>query len=116
MLCNALLTRVQRPLGAGNGGGVDGLASAGDGASTAEGAEPDHNLVLVVGTNGGGEPEVVGDISNDAGAGIAVERRVSKCLEWFIFEVVVTDLQVHLEGMDLTAESCLLTFSRATLE
>lgn len=61
----------EAPGGTGDLGGGDLGSRAGDGAGTAVGAEPDHDLVLVVGADGGGEPQVVGDISDDVGASVA---------------------------------------------
>ena len=51
-----------------DGDGGNGLAGGRDGASTAEGSEPDHDLVGVGGTDGGGEPKVVGDVVDGSGA------------------------------------------------
>lgn len=60
------------PLGAENGGsGKRGGSGRRDGKRSAVRAEPDHNLVLVVGTNRRGEPQVVGHISDHVGSGVS---------------------------------------------
>lgn len=66
--------RVQLPGGVGDRRGSDRGAGGGDGAGTAESGEPDHDLVGVGAAGGGGEPEIVRDIGDNVGAGVAVRR------------------------------------------
>lgn len=73
----AVGARVQGPRAAGNGGGGDGGAGGGDGAGTAQGGEPDHDLVLVGAVGGGGQPQVVGHIGDDVRASVAINGRRS---------------------------------------
>lgn len=60
----------QLPVLASEVDGRDGLAGGGDGACAAEGAEPDHDLVGWAGGGGAAGEEVVGDVGDDAGAGV----------------------------------------------
>lgn len=62
---------VKRPRGVGDGRRRDRGAGRRDGARAADGRQPHHDLVRVGAARGGGEPEVVGDVGNDVGAGVA---------------------------------------------
>lgn len=74
-LHGAVQAVVEVPLFASNGRRVDHGACSGDGAGAADGREPDHDLIItgtvtVAGGGAGGE-DVVGDVGNNAGAGVA---------------------------------------------
>ncbi len=64
----------QLPGHAGEGGVRDGRAGGGDGAGAAVRAEPDHNLVRVGAAGARGGEEVVGDVGDHVGAGVALRR------------------------------------------
>ena len=66
--------RVELELDAGNGSGSNGGASRGDWSCTTQRCKPDHNLVLVGAIGGGAEEHVVGDVGDDVGGGVAVDR------------------------------------------
>lgn len=69
----AVGARVEVPGGATNFGLGNGRAGGRDGAGTAQGGEPDHNLVLVAAVGGRGEPQVVRHIGDKVGTGVAVK-------------------------------------------
>lgn len=69
----AVGTRVELPRVASNADRGYGRARARNGAGAAIRAKPDHDLVLVRAAGCGRKPEVVRDISNDAGAGVAIK-------------------------------------------
>lgn len=63
---------VDVPLGTGNGRSVnDARAGRGDGEGATVGADPDHDLVGVVGGRGGGEPKIVRDVGDHLGSGVS---------------------------------------------
>lgn len=62
---------VQLPVDTVDGDGGNSRTGGGDGAGAAEGSKPDHDLVLLVAISGGAEEQVVGDISDDVGVGVA---------------------------------------------
>ena len=74
-LHGAVQAVVEVPLLAGDGWRGNHGARGGDGAGAAEGCEPDHDLVVAgavaVASGGAGGEDVVGDVSDDARAGVA---------------------------------------------
>jgi hypothetical protein len=69
----AVGTLVQFPGDTVDGGSGNRRAGGGDRASTTQGSEPDHDLVLVRARGTGAQEHVVGDIRDDAGGGVAVD-------------------------------------------
>lgn len=74
----AIRAFVQLPRHAADGGRGDGRAAGGDRPRAAEGGEPDHNLVGIGAAGAAGGEHVVGDVCNDAGAGVTRGLRVSR--------------------------------------
>lgn len=61
---------VKLPGVAADGDSGDGASGGGDGTGTSEGSKPDHDFVLVAACGGAAGEHVVGDISDDIGAGV----------------------------------------------
>jgi hypothetical protein len=61
---------VQFPTLPGKRNSSDGGPGSGDGASAAEGGEPDHDFVFIGAVGGGAGKEVIGDVCDDGGAGV----------------------------------------------
>lgn len=72
----AVGTNPDIPLGTTDVDGGDGLASGRDRARTTQGRKPDHDLVLLAAVRSRAEEQVVRNIRDDIGGGVAIPEMV----------------------------------------